>query len=416
MKNMSLFSRLIVGVVLISFLLTTGCSTQVKTEQPSAPESSAPEPTVVGDPEQTEPVDDTKLEPIKIGVITEITGVQAVAGKAAQESINQYVRELNASGGLLGREVVVLYEDDRSEQTVAVNAFNKLVLEDKVTAILGPLYSTHCLAIKPRAEELGFPWLAMGLNDRIGTEDNPKWTFQGRTSDAYTPTLVLNFLEERGKNNPAIMYIGDDFGIDGKDKFVKLLDERGWTVATIEAMQTGDKDFTAQILSIRGSGADSIIAWLHQEEAGLFLRQLAEQGIDNQEIPVIGNSSFLGAGVTDIAGQSAVGTFVISGTAPLLQNAEWSQKFADEYGADPDFLAADSLDGFATIVHAIELAGKTDPESVRQGFLSMKDWIGPFNFPHTFGTEAAPQHGVFSSIIITYDENLQTEFVSQVTN
>lgn len=410
MRNKNMFLRFIVGVLLISFVLTTGCSAQMQTEQPAETEPNA-----VETPEETEPVEETKLEPIKIGVITEITGVQAVAGKAAQESINQYVKELNANGGLLGREVVVLYEDDQSAQTVAVNAFNKLVLEDKVAAILGPLYSTHCLAIKPRAEELGFPWLAMGLNDRIGTEDNPKWTFQGRTSDAYTPTLVLNFLEEQGKHNPAIMYIGDDFGIDGKDKFVNLLDERGWTVATIEAMQTGDKDFTAQILSIRASGADSIIAWLHQEEAGLFLRQLEEQGVDKKQIPVIGNSSFLGAGVTDIAGQSAVGTYVISGTAPMLQNPEWSQKFFDEYGANPDFLAADSLDGFATIVRAIELAGTTDPESVRQGFLSIKDWIGPFNFAHTFGTAEAPQHGVFSSIIVTYDENLQTEFVAQVT-
>lgn len=353
-------------------------------------------------------------ETIKIGVITEITGAQAVAGKAAQESINQYVREVNAAGGLLGKTLEVVFEDDQSTQTTAVNAFNKLVLQDKVVAVLGPLYSTHCLAIKPRAEELEFPWLAMGLANRIGEEDSPKWTFQGRATDSITPTLVLNFIEEQGKSNPAIIYINDDFGIDGKDKFIPLIEARGWEVATAQALQSGDKEFTSQILSVKTSGADSIILWLHQEEAGLMLRQLAEQGVDNQEILVVGQSSLLGAGVTDIAGDSAVGTFMISGTAPLIQNPEWSQKFANEYGENPDFLAADSLDGFATIVRAIELAGKTDPESIRLGFLSIKEWIGPFGFPHTFGTEDAPQQGVFSSIIVKYDENLQTEFVSQV--
>lgn len=399
-----------IGTILIILLvfLVTACGAQPT----ASPESAAPD---ADQPVKPVEFENSDQGPIKIGVITEITGVQAVAGKAAQESINQYVRELNASGGLLGREVVVLYEDDQSTQTTAVNAFNKLVLEDKVAAILGPLYSTHCLAIKPRAEELGFPWLAMGLNDRIGKEGDPKWTFQGRTTDAYTPTLVLNFLEEKGVSNPAIMYIGDDFGIDGRDKFIPLIEERGWTVAAVEAMQTGDKDFTAQILSIKASGADSIIAWLHQEEAGLFLRQLQEQGIDNSVIPVIGNSSLLGAGVTDVAGQAAVGTYIISGTAPLLQNPEWSEKFSKEYGANPDFLAADSLDGFATILRAIELAETTDPESVRQGFLSIKDWNGPFNFKHTFGSDDAPQQGVFSSIIVSYDENLETAFVSQVS-
>jgi branched-chain amino acid transport system substrate-binding protein len=353
-------------------------------------------------------------EPIKVGVITEITGTSAAVGEGAQNGINLYLQQVNESGGVLGREVVAVFADDNSTQPGAVNAFNKLVLEDNVDVILGPLFSTHCLAIKPRAEELGFPWLAMGLNHRIGTEDNPKWTFQGRTTDSILPLLVLDFLEEQGKSNPAILYVGDDFGIDGRDKFQSEIEKRGMNLASAEALQSGDKDFTAQILSIKQSGADSIIGWLHVDEAGLVLRQLDEQGVNIEEVPFIGNSSFLGSGVVEVAGDAAKGTYIVSGTEPSMQNPQWSEKFKETYGSDPDFLAADPVDGFATILRAVELAGSTDAESIRQGFLSIKDWKGPFDFSHTFGKPETPQIGVYSALIVRLDDSLKPEFVSQV--
>ena len=143
---------------------------------------------------------------IKIGMLASMTGDKAQQGQYASNSAKMAIEEINAAGGILGRKVEIVTEDDLGTDAGAVNAFNKLASDANIIAMVGPGYSTSCLAIDASVKKAQILTTAQGSNNKLGFLGNP-WMYQMRTSDDVQVAVGIKYaVEKLGLNSDKINY------------------------------------------------------------------------------------------------------------------------------------------------------------------------------------------------------------------
>jgi branched-chain amino acid transport system substrate-binding protein len=316
-----------------------------------------------------------QAKPIKIGVVTSLTGERALTGQYSKNGIMMAIEEVNAKGGINGRKLEAFFEDDNGNEPGAVNAFNKVV-SSGADLIIGPIYSNMDMAISPSIKKAEIPTLVIGSSNDLAKQQNP-WMFQSRTADAISAAALANYASKNLKlKKVALLHDTDNFATGAATVAEKTLVDNGTPAVLREAYNSGDKDFTPQLAKIKASGADGILAWSQMVEAGLIMKQMKALDIN---IPLIGSNSYITKIATDLAKANAEGVYSVADyvhTSPAPKTVEFAKKYKEKYKIESEFNAAMNYDAVSLAIEAFTKAGSTDKNKVREALAGIKDYVG----------------------------------------
>jgi len=315
-------------------------------------------------------------EPIRIGVVNEITGAQAEAGVFTVNGIKLALEEINKAGGVLGRTLELRIEDNQSTNPGTVLAFSKLAAEGGIAAIIGPIRSTQIQAASPSIAKGGVPTM-IGGTDASLTHVNNRWLFRARPNDSYSSKVIADFgLNTLKLKKWAIVHSTDAFGSGGKNSLVAALKEIGVEPVLIQGYTNNSQDFTPIVLAVKKSGADLLATYMtNSPDVGIFAKQLRQLGLT---LPWVGSPSIISVTALNLAGDALYGTF---GIADFTTDANdvtkaFTKKYKDKYGLNPDTFASWAYDSTHLLARAIKAAGGTEPEALRKAILSIKGYQG----------------------------------------
>jgi len=318
---------------------------------------------------------DDKAAPIKIGVVTSMTGERALTGQYTKNGVLMAIEDINAQGGINGRKLEAVFEDDNGNDAGAVNAYNKLS-GSGVSVILGPIYSNMDLAISPSIKKAEIPTLVMGSSNDLAKQKN-QWMFQARTADAISATALAKYAANNLKlKKIAILHETDNFASGAAAVAKKTLEDMGNPPVLVESYNGGDKDFTPVLAKIKASGADGVLAWSQQVEAGLIMKQIKSLDLN---IALIGSNSYITKIAIDLAKENAENVYSVAdyvATTPLAKGADFAKRYKEKYKIDSEFNSAMNYDATTLAAEALKKAGSTDKNAVRQAMAAIKDFVG----------------------------------------
>jgi branched-chain amino acid transport system substrate-binding protein len=325
-------------------------------------------------------------EPVTIGAIEILTGPNNKYGLAIKNGFDLALTEINAAGGVLGgRPLAIAYEDSGGNKEQAINAARQLIGAKKVPLLLGPTLSNEMFAAGPVANQRKIPIIGTSTTANGVTAIGP-YVFRTSLPEADVVPVTLRTAKEKfGIKTVAILYGNDDaFTKSAYDVMKAALDKLGIEILTTETFAGKDTDFSAQLTKIKSLNPDAIVvSALVEAGAGILLAKKA-LGIP-ANVRVIGGNGLNAPKVVEIAGDAADGTLVgspwfIDKSDPV--NQKFVAAYKAKYGASPDQFAAQAFDTLHIVANAINAAGDTDPEKIRDA-LGAQHYVGvmgPFAF------------------------------------
>lgn len=315
-------------------------------------------------------------DPIKIGVVNEITGVQAQAGEFTVNGIKLAQEEINAAGGVLGRKIELQIEDNQSTNPGTVLAFSKLGSRGDIVGIVGPIRSTQVQAASPTIAKSGIPTMIGGTDTSL-THVNNRWVFRARPNDSYSSRVIADFGANTLKLKKwAIVHSTDAFGSGGAKALTAALAAQGITPVLDQGYTNNSQDFAAVVLSIKKADADILATYMTLEpDVGIFARQLRQLGVT---IPWVGSPSIIAVTSLKLAAETLHGTYSVTDftTEASDLTRSFMKKYKDKYGVNPDTFASWSYDATQVLALAIKNANSTEPEKVRSAMLAIKGYKG----------------------------------------
>lgn len=349
-------------VIVLSFAVL-GCSppTQPSTTTTPAQQTQAA---------TTQPTTAAPKEPIKIGLCAMITGAAPADGERMRNAVTLAVEEINKAGGLLGREVQLIIEDDQTDQTGAVNACNKLISQG-VCAVIGPHRSTNVTAVEKLFADAKIPFLVGGTSVKLATLGN-EYFFRIRASDGLMAPTAGKYLAESIKaKKVGILFNNDEYGVGGKDGIESALKEAGVEFIS-EGHNTNDKDFAGSLMKIKNAGCDAIAIWAHDAEMVILARQITELGID---VPVIASPGITMAQVLEmcepewVEGWMSCTDYVDTNPDQTVQ--DFIKKYTAKYNQKTELYVSSYYGAAQILFEAIKAAGSDDPTAIRDALLKI---------------------------------------------
>ena len=319
--------------------------------------------------------------PIKIGAVLDITGAGASLGVPERQALELLAVQLEEEGGIDGREVELIIEDNQSTEDGAAKAMNKLVNEDEVDIVLGASRTGPSLAMRPIAESTETPMISLAANQAI--VEGSEWVFKTAQNDRVVIERMIDYMAEQGWSTVGLARDASGFGEGVAEMFDEIGAEQGISIVATEKFAPDATDFTAQMVNLRNAGADVNVIWGIPPAAGLAQRAYDQLGI---ETPVmqshgIGNQVFL-----DTAGDAAegmvapLGRLVVADQLPADDPQKeiitsFIEDYTAEYGAGPSTFSGHAYDAWQLAVDALREEG-TDPQAIRDHLESVTDFTG----------------------------------------
>jgi branched-chain amino acid transport system substrate-binding protein len=318
---------------------------------------------------------DAARPPVRVALNTEMTGAGALGGDLSRKAADIAVSKINAEGGLGGRPMELVVEDAQSTNQGALAALNKAAGEDQAFAMVGPAKSTQILALEPRVRELGMPSFLGGTNPSFTRTGNP-WIFRLRPTDALAGPAMARFLmDDLRVKKVGILHDSDAFGTTGADLVEQAVRDAGNQVVRRESYKTGDKDFTAQLLSLKSAGVEGLALYgLNIDDNVVILRQIREQGLD---VKLVGSPSYSQTTLVDLAKDTIDGLYVVIDYFPgrTPESQAYLSAWKAAYGSEADGLAAWNWDALH-IVRDVYALADGDRSKFRDAVRALKDYRG----------------------------------------
>lgn len=301
---------------------------------------------------------------IKVGGVAPLSGNVAVYGVECKNGIDLAVEEINAAGGINGKTVEFLCEDDEGSPDKTVNAFKKLITKDRVKYVIGSLTSGCTQAITTLAQASKVVQIAPAATAPAITEAG-NYIFRACFIDPFQGTVGGKFAYENlNAKKAAVLYdAGNDYSVGLQDNFVATFKALGGEVVAVESYATGDKDFNAQLTKIKNSKPDVVYLPDYYGTVALIAKQLRAQGINT---PLIGGDGW--DGLSASAGDEVLNGFYSNHYADDSSEAvvqKFVKSFEEKYGKKPNSFAALGYDSMYLLKDAIEKAGAEDSTAVR---------------------------------------------------
>ncbi len=301
---------------------------------------------------------------IKVGGIYPLSGAVAVYGVEAKNGVELAIEEINAAGGIDGKMIELIAEDDEGNPEKTVNAYKKLTAKDNVKMIIGSLTSGCTQAITSLAQAQKVLVVAPAATMESIT-DAGDYIFRVCFIDPFQGTVGAKFSAENlGKKRAAVLYdVGNDYSVGLYENFKIAFEAAGGTLVAEESYNTGDKDFNAQLTKIKNANPDVVYLPDYYSTVALIARQLRAQGIT---VPIVGADGW--GGITENAGDEVLNGFYSDHYAADSTDAkviEFVSKYRAKYDATPTAFAALGYDAMYVISDAIKAAGSTNGAKVR---------------------------------------------------
>lgn len=316
---------------------------------------------------------------IKIGGNFELTGGVANFGKQTLNGIMLAFKEANDNGGVLGKKLVLVQADNKSEPSEAANAVTKLITQDKVAAVLGPVTSSDVLATLQIAEDHKVPVItATGTNPKI-TVDNGKvrpYAFRGCFIDPFQGQVMANFAAKSLAAKTAVIYVDNssDYSKGLSDSFEAVFTKNGGQILAKEAFLQKDQDFKATLTKIKGLNPDVIFIPAYYEEVGKIVKQARELGIT---CSLLGTDGWDDSKLVEIAGAAPLNNgFFSNHYSPEDKDprvVKFVEAYKKEYNESPSALAALGYDSALMLIDAIKRANSDDPAKITEALAKIKD-------------------------------------------
>lgn len=312
---------------------------------------------------------------IKIGGIGPLSGPNSTYGISVKEGADLLAEEINAAGGINGKKVEFIFEDDQSDNTVAASAFNKLVDKDGVCAILGGVTSGTTLAIAPNSTNKKIPMITPTGTEPTITNVGGDFMFRGCFVDSFQGEILAKYTKENlGKTTAAVLYnSSSDYSKGIANAYKETLEKNGGQV--VEFLSYGsdkETDFKAQLTKIKSANPDVIILPDYYNVVGLIAKQARDMGITSQ---FLGGDGWESEELTKIGGTAVDGAIYINhyyaeDTDENVKN--FVDSYTKKYNKTPDCFAALSYDTAKILVKAIEKANSTDGTAIRDALAGME--------------------------------------------
>ena len=299
---------------------------------------------------------------IRVGSVLPLTGDIASYGVAAKRGVDLAVDELNRAGGVTGRRLEVLYEDDQGQVNQAVAAMQKLVSVDRVAAVIGSAASSVTLALCPIANREKVPLITPISSSEELTSKGGPYFFRVCPSDVLQAQMMADWFKEDGRRKAAILYVNNSWGQSLRQEFEAKFRASGGEIVAAEAVREGDRDMRAQLTKIKAAAPDALYAITHGKEGGVILLQARELALAK---PIYGADVWGSPELMETARDAAKGVRIIVPTK--FEGPKYSgfaAVFSKKYGAEPDVYAAYSYD--LTYALAAALAKSPSGDGLRE--------------------------------------------------
>jgi branched-chain amino acid transport system substrate-binding protein len=314
---------------------------------------------------------------IKVGVYGDLTGQTSSFGQSTKNGIELAVEEINAAGGINGKKIELVVEDDQGRPEQAKTVVSKLINQDKVQAVLGEVASTNSLAAAPVAQEAKIPMITP-------SSTNPKVTETGDYVsrvcfiDPFQGSVMAKFAANTLKAKTAAILgdVNSDYSKGLTQFFEEEFTKLGGKVIAKEAYTQTDPDFKGQLTKIRDLNPDVIYVPGYYGQVGIIAKQARELDMN---MPLLGGDGWDSPELWKLGGAALKNAYIsnhYSAENPAPEIQSFVKAFKAKYGVEPDSLAALAYDAAKVLADAIKRAGGTDSAKLKDAINSTKDFAG----------------------------------------
>ena len=318
-------------------------------------------------------------EPIKVGEFACLTGKDATFGQSQHKGILLALEELNAAGGVLGRKLELIAEDNQSKSGESATVAKKLISRDKVVAILGEVTSGRTLEVAPLAQAAKIPLIASGATNPAVTQKGD-YVFRVCFIDDFQGTVMAKFAlnDLKAKKVATLVSVSSAYSVGLAKFFKETFTANGGIIVSEKNFSEGDKDFRAQLTAVKAAGADAVFVPSYYTEAALIARQARDLGLN---VPFFGGDGWVADQLLEIGGEALNGCYYSTHFSPENQDPvvqAFVKKFKARWGANenPDAFAALGYDAAYVLVDAIKRAGSTEGPKLRNALAATKNFSG----------------------------------------
>ncbi len=317
---------------------------------------------------------------IWFGHVGSLTGQEATFGDSTDKGIKLAIEELNAKGGLKGKQVDLKTYDDQGKPEEAALAATRLITQDKVTVLLGEVASSRSLAMAPIADANKVPHITPSSTNPKVTKDGDKtrpFVFRVCFIDPFQGTVMAKFAKEKGIKKVAILRdVGNAYSVGLADYFLSKYRDLGGTIVNDQSYKAGDQDFKAQLTAIKAKAPEAIYIPGYYTDVALIARQARELGI---KVPLMGGDGWDSAKLFEIGGAAIEGSYYsnhYSPDDPSPRIQDFIKRYKARFGAVPDSMAATGYDAAMVAGDAISRAKDTTGEAIAEAIAATKDYPG----------------------------------------
>ena len=316
-------------------------------------------------------------EVIKVGEFASLTGSEATFGQSSHQGTALAIDDLNAAGGVLGRKIQLLTEDDQSQAGQPATVVRKLISSDNVMAILGEVASSRSLEAAPICQENKIPMISPASTNPKVTEVGD-YIFRVCFIDPFQGTVMANFARHslHLRTAAVLKEASSDYSVGLAKYFVAGFTADGGKIVGDENYSHGDKDFSAQLTALKADHPDGLFVPGYYTEVGLMALQARQLGI---MVPLFGGDGWESSSLVPIGGQALEGCdfsthYSPQDTSPAVQS--FVKEYRARYGDTPDAMAALGYDSAMILADAIKRAGSTDGAKVREALAATAGFPG----------------------------------------
>lgn len=319
---------------------------------------------------------------IKIGMVYELTGSTASYGTSAANGAKLAFKEVNAAGGVLGKQLQIITADNKGEPSESANAMTKVITQDRVVAVTGFTVSSCGIAGSVVAEDNKIPFVAAAtvnpkvtMDERTGKVKN--YTFRACFIDSFQGTVAANFAltSLKAKNAAILVDNSSDYSKGLSAVFKEVFTAKGGQIAAEQAYLQKDQDFKSTLTAIKAQNPELIYIPGYYEDVGKIIKQARELGIN---VPILGGDAWDSPKLAELGGAQALNNTFFTNFYSVEDKNPVSNAFIEaykkEYGQLPDSMAAMGYDAANLLVDAIKRANSTDSAKIREALAATKNF------------------------------------------
>lgn len=318
-----------------------------------------------------------RADTIKIGEFASLTGKEATYGQAAHKGTVLAIEEINAHGGVLGRRLELITEDDQSKPGEAATIVKKFISRDKVVAVLGEVASSRSLEATSVCQPAKIPMISPASTaPEVTARGN--YIFRACFIDSFQGTVMAKFAARslKEKRVAILSSVTSAESVGLAKYFREEFTRQGGTIPLEQRYSDGDKDFRAQLTAIRGAKVDGVFVPGYYAEAALICKQARELGIKQ---PIFGIDGWESPQLVAIGGAAVEGCYFAThyspeNNSPIVKS--FNERYVARWEVPSDTLAALGYDSVLMLVDALKRAGATEAAKLRDALAATKDLHG----------------------------------------